>query len=280
MRRSSSYFEEDEENHADGKELNGLNVMNKDGSETISRDDPYQSQAQYQYTENEDNASSARENILSSCIFMSNLPRHGSLGYHNDPTKDWLDVTVLEHESVISFNKGLTDSHTQQLSPQSPVQDQESEQQDQHPANDTEEKADGPTNSNVVNSSSSYVKHTKKFRSVEDIHCVPGHRTSLCRSIQIDSDTGNELNSLGKRSGWNSMGSASSGSIIGPANTMSVSVNGKKVRYKNDGQFHIRVDGELYGPFYRIRVSPYTFSTQLGGQNITFPIASFTTPTQ
>ena len=146
-----------------------------------------------------------------------------------------------------------------------------------HKKSDMEDAMDGSTVFNNANAQAS--KQSRKFRCIDDIYCVPGHRTSLCNFIQIDSEASNGASATENRfGGWGNI--HSNASVSGHSSTISMTLNGKKVRYKNDGLFHIRADGELYGPFYRVRVSPYTFSSQLGGQNITFPIASFTKPSQ
>ena len=179
-----------------------------------------------------------RENIACSCLLMSNLPRHGSHGHHNDPTKDWLDVTVLEQENVLTFNKN---------------NEQQQQQQQQDGTEGQEQDGSGtPTASSVPSglSSGNKTQMKKYFRSIEDLHCVPGHRSSLCRYVQIEG--------VGESGG----------------DTVPVVVNGKKLRYRGDGSFNVRIDGELYGPFYRIRISPYTFAPEQGGANIKFPVAA------
>ena len=184
-----------------------------------------------------------RENIACSCLLLSNLPRHGSHGHHNDPTKDWLDVTTLEQDSVLTFNR----NNEQQDAAADAQQQQQQQQQD----------ADGggpgtPAAASPGPAGGGRAPQTKRhFRSIEDLHCVPGHRTSLCRYVQIEG-----------------VGEPRSG-----GDSIPVVVNGRKVRYRGDGSFNVRIDGELYGPFYRVRISPYTFAPEQGGSNIKFPVA-------
>ena len=185
--------------------------------------------------------STSRETLSCSCLLLSNLPRHGSCGYHNDPTRDWLDMTLLEQEHVVTFNN--KSSEQQEIGEQPQEMDGTS-------------LSGGSHSSRSSTSSLSSMKAAapaRKFRSVEDIHYVAGHKTSLCRSVQIES-----VGTVGE--------------------TIHVVVNGKKMRHKNTGQFYARIDGELYGPFYRLRISPYTVpsssSSESGAANITFPIGA------